>query len=41
VLVVSVVVGAGGSGAQQGHSGEGSEQQALHRVFGSALTLWA
>ena len=41
MLVVSVVVGANGRCAQQGHSSQGSEQQALHRVFGSALKVWA
>lgn len=39
MLVVSVVVGAGGGGAQQGHSGEGSEQQALHRVCWSGVRV--
>ena len=41
MFVVSVVVGAGGRCAQQGHSGQGSEQQALHLVFRSAPTVWA
>ena len=40
MLVVSVVVGANGRCAQQCHSSQGSEQQALHRVFGSALRVW-
>ena len=39
--VLAVAVGAGGRSGEQGHSGEGSEQQALHRVFGSALRVWA
>ena len=40
MLVVSVVVGAGGRSGQQGHRGPGGAQQALHRVFGSALRVW-
>ena len=40
MLVVSVVVGANGRCAQQCHSGQGSEQQALHRVFGSPPRVW-
>ena len=40
MLVLPVMVGASGRCAQQGHSSQGSEQQALHRVFGSALRVW-
>ena len=40
MLVVSLVVGANGRCAQQGHSSQGGKQQALHRVFGSALRVW-
>jgi hypothetical protein len=41
MLVVPVVVGAGGRCGEQGGSGEGGEQQALHWVLGSALRVWA
>ena len=40
MLMVPIVVGASGRCAQQGHSSQGSEQQALHRVFGGALRVW-
>lgn len=40
MLVVTVVVRAGGGCAQERHSGQGSEQQALHRVLGNGLTVW-
>ena len=40
MLVVPVVVGAGGRSGQQGHRGQGGEQQALHRVFGSPPRVW-
>ena len=39
--VLAVAVGAGGRCGEQGHSGEGSEQQALHWVLGNALRVWA
>jgi hypothetical protein len=39
--VLAVAVGAGGRCGEQGGSGEDSEQQALHRVLGSALRVWA
>jgi hypothetical protein len=37
VLLASI----GGAAHQQGHCGEGKEQQTLHWVLGSALRLWA
>jgi hypothetical protein len=39
--VPAVAVGAGGRCGEQGGSGEGGEQQALHWVLGSALRVWA
>ena len=39
VLVLPIVVGAGGRCAHQGHS-KGKEQQALHRIVWNALTVW-
>jgi len=39
VPVLAVAVGGCGRCAQQGHSGQGKEQQALHRVLGSDLRL--
>ena len=39
--VLAVAVGAGSRCGEQGHCGEGGEQQALHWVLGSALRVWA
>jgi hypothetical protein len=39
--VPAVAVGAGGRCGEQGRSGEGGEQEALHWVLGSALRVWA
>ena len=43
MLVVPVVMGAGGRSGQQGHRGNGGEQQVPHRMrgAGSALKVWA
>ena len=41
MLVVPIVVGAGGRSGQQGHCGQNGEWQTLHKVLGSAIKVWA